>query len=49
MAELVDAYDSKSYGAIHAGSSPALGTIIIKLSPLLRAFLFFTERLEYMY
>ena len=29
MAELVDANDSKSFGANHAGSSPALGTIYI--------------------
>ena len=29
MAELVDAVDSKSTGATHAGSSPALGTKVI--------------------
>ena len=29
MAEMVDANDSKSFGANHAGSSPALGTIYI--------------------
>ena len=28
MVKLVDAMDSKSIGAIHAGSSPALGTIL---------------------
>lgn len=27
MAELADAHDSKSCGAIHVGSTPTLGTI----------------------
>ena len=28
MAELADAHDSKSCGAIHVGSTPTLGTIV---------------------
>lgn len=32
MVKLVDAMDSKSIGAIHAGSSPALGTILINMT-----------------
>ena len=34
MAELVDANDSKSFGANRAGSSPALGTNLIYTSIL---------------
>ena len=33
MAELADAHDSKSCGAIHVGSTPTLGTIV-KKSPV---------------
>lgn len=39
MAELVDANDSKSFGANHAGSSPALGTIIVNEKTLRGLFL----------
>ena len=36
MAELADAHDSKSCGAIHVGSTPTLGTILnIKVQSIL--------------
>ena len=44
MAELVDANDSKSFGANHAGSSPALGTIYINKALIIGLFIIFGNR-----
>ena len=42
MAELADAHDSKSCGAIHVGSTPTSGTTEnFAEKPILRAFLSF--------
>ena len=39
MAELADAHDSKSCGAIHVGSTPTLGTMEFEKYGCFRTFL----------
>ena len=44
MAELADAHDSKSCGAIHVGSTPTLGTKEYEKYGFIRTFLCFISR-----